>query len=114
MSGDPCYFTLDAPDADRAKKFFGELFDWTFSSGSAPEGFNIEGPNPPGGIAGGSDEAKISLYFEVNDLDASIDKVRGLGGSADGPHQAGPGIFALCTDDQGIEFALFEFETSPN
>ena len=112
MSGNPCYFTIDAPDAEKAQKFFGELLDWEFSEGSVPQGFNIEGPTPSGGIAGGAEEPKISLYFEVDDIEKAIEDVERLGGSANGPMPAGPGRFALCTDDQDIQFALFEFSES--
>lgn len=33
QSGDPCWIDLMTSDAEQAKSFYGELFDWTFETG---------------------------------------------------------------------------------
>jgi predicted enzyme related to lactoylglutathione lyase len=54
--GDLTYFWLSLADAEKAKGFYGELLGWRYSPGNAPEGWNIEGTSPPGGLHGGASE----------------------------------------------------------
>jgi hypothetical protein len=53
------------------------------------------------------------IYFDTDDIDASIAQVRELGGSADDkspiPHI---GWFTHCKDPEGIEFSLFQADES--
>ena len=111
MSGDIVYFQLNVADGEKAQAFYGELFGWKTTPGNVPGGFNFEGTNPPGGGAGGVGEPKERplVYFGVDDLKAGRAKVVELGGEAGEVQQAGPGTFAVCRDDQGVEFGLFAF-----
>ena len=77
--GDLVYFWLSLADAEKAKSFYGELLGWRFSPGNAPEGWNVEGMSPPGGLHGGNQEPKANLCFEVDELEAAMEKVRSLG-----------------------------------
>ena len=73
-----------------------------------PGGFNFEGPSPPGGaFGGGKTDERPLVYFGVDDLEA-IAKVKELGGEAGEPQKAGVGRYAICKDDQGVEFGIFE------
>jgi uncharacterized protein len=107
MSGDIVYFVIPAGDADRAKTFYGELFDWRFAPGNVPGGYQLEGPNPPGGLFEGGKASSPEVYFGVDDIDAAVARVRALGGEADDPSEIASGFMARCTDDQGVSFGLW-------
>ncbi len=108
MAGDLVYFVIPAADAERAKAFFGGLFGWEFTPGNVPSGFNIEGPNPPGGLFGGGDGERPMPYFQVDDIEAAVTKVRDLGGQAEEPQEIPSGWMSHATDDQGLEFGLWQ------
>ena len=113
MAGDPSFFTLGVDEPDRARSFYGALFGWNFSDPPSGEGAVVEGCSVPGGIHGGDPGASPYLFFQADDLDAQLARVRELGGdlavhdSSDDPDAiARFGRFALCTDDQGSSFGL--------
>jgi predicted enzyme related to lactoylglutathione lyase len=109
MHGELSFFELGVGDKDRAREFYGRLFDWEF----AAEG-TIETPNVPGGLHGGDAGATPLVFFRVDDLDSALARVRGLGGELmseldDDPDTAARfGRFALCNDDQGSGFGLHQ------
>lgn len=107
MAGELVYFWIGVPDAQRAQKFYGDLFGWTFSAGTAPDGFQIENTDPPGGLHGGDDSSTPQVCFGVDDLDAAMAKVRELGGESEEPHSTSNGAYAMCRDDQGTSFCLW-------
>ena len=109
MNGDVVYFQLNVADGEKAKAFYGGLFGWVAAPGNVPGGVNFEGPSPPGGAFGGGEtDARPLVYFGVDDLEAALARVRELGGEAGEPEQAGVGRFAICKDDQGVEFGIHE------
>jgi uncharacterized protein len=107
VAGDLVYFVIQTDDPERAKEFYGSLFGWDFTEGNVPEGFNIEGTTPPGGVFGGGKGWCPSVYFSVDDIDAALAKVRELGGEASEPEAIATGHMAHCRDDQGREFNLW-------
>ena len=108
MAGDLVYFVMPAADAERAKAFFGGLFGGEFTAGNVPGGFNIEGPAPPGGLFGGDRSNRPMPYFQVDDIESAVAKVRELGGEAEDPQEIASGWMSHCTDDQGVEFGLWQ------
>lgn len=106
--GDLVYFVIPAADEERAKAFYGELFGWEFSPGSVPGGFDIGSPSPPGGLFVGGRGSRPMPYFEVDDIEAAVAKVREMGGEAEDPQRIRVGWMAHCTDDQGLEIALWQ------
>ena len=107
MAGDLVYFTIPAPDGDRAKDFYGALFGWEFAAGNVPGGFQITNVSPMGGIHGGDTPGSPRVWFEVDDLDAALDRIRELGGEAGAPEEIASGRMASCRDDQGTSFNLW-------
>jgi uncharacterized protein len=107
MAGDLVYFWIPVPDGDQAKRFYGELLGWEFGPGNHPEGHQITNTEPHGGIAGGSEASHPQVCFQVNDLEAAIERVRELGGEAGEPQPGGPGRSVECRDDQGTSFHLW-------
>ena len=116
MNGGASFFEMGVPDADRARAFYGALFDWTFHpTGEGPEAW-IETPPAAirGGVHGGDHDAGIEIYFSTSDIEATCAKVRQLGGTADSPGDDTPGFgrFTRCTDDQGVRFGLHQEPTA--
>ena len=95
------YFTLPAPDADQAARFYRGLFDWDLDRGDG--GFHVNGVYPPMGLST-SDSAAPEVWIEVADVEATVARVRQLGGTADDPVQYDSGLNASCRDDQGVMF----------
>jgi predicted enzyme related to lactoylglutathione lyase len=109
MPGEIVYFVIPVPDGGRAQAFYGGLFGWDFTPGNLPEGFNIQGSRPAGGLFGGADEASgIDVYFTVDDIAAAGARVRELGGEAGEVQETDAGLYASCRDDQGTGFSLFK------
>jgi predicted enzyme related to lactoylglutathione lyase len=106
-AGDLVYFMVPVPDGERAKAFYGELFGWRFESGNVPGGYQIANSTPPGGLFGGGEGNAPVVWFEVDDLDAAIARVRELGGEAGEPEDIASGRMASCRDDQGTELNLW-------
>jgi uncharacterized protein len=109
------HFELPAADTERAKGFWGGVFGWTFAGMDGPfEYFMTQGEEPTGGLFQ-SEEAGTGpiVYFATEDIDATLAKIRELGGSAD-EKQPIPtiGWFARCKDTEGNSFSLFQGDDS--
>jgi predicted enzyme related to lactoylglutathione lyase len=66
-----------------------------------------------GGAIYPAEESGMKVYFDTDDIDASIAKVRDLGGTSD-EKQPIPeiGWFTHCKDTEGNDFSLFESDNS--
>lgn len=109
MSGKPAFFEIGVPDAQRARAFYTTLLPWTFHPMEGEQGW-LETPTIRGGLHDEDADARIVIYFEVPDIEAAVNRVRDLGGSADDPGADEPGFgrFASCRDDQGVIFGLVQ------
>ena len=99
------WFEVPAENADRARSFYGGLFDWTFRPFDDAGDYQLT----DGGAVFTSDKKGVLVYFGTSDLDTSVVRVGELGGSA-GEVQVIPaaGRYATCTDTEGNTFGLFE------
>jgi uncharacterized glyoxalase superfamily protein PhnB len=97
--GELFYFSFGVGDMDRARAFFGALLGWRLQDG------HIGNIATPGGLYA-NDEPTIDLWFVVDDINAAVEKVRELGGSADEPVLYSSGWSATCDDGQGTRFGL--------
>ena len=117
MSGKLVHFELPVRDTGRAKTFWGGVFGWEFGDSAMPgmEYYLVRTGEDQGGAVMSSEQQAAApvVYFDTDDIDASIRKVRELGGDAAGkvpiPHV---GWFSRCTDPEGIAFSLFESDES--
>jgi predicted enzyme related to lactoylglutathione lyase len=82
------------------------------------EGFDyrmFQAADDQGGAVMPSDQAGsgVIVYFDTDDIDASIAKVRELGGTAD-EKQPVPthGWFAACKDTEGNAFSLWQSDSN--
>ena len=103
------HFEIIGKDAVRLQKFYAEAFDWKVSPPSGPEmGFYgmVDGASSgmAGGIGQGRDgTTRVSVYVEVPDVQAALDRIASLGGRVlMGPMQipGGPTI-AMFADPDG-------------
>jgi uncharacterized protein len=116
MAGDIVHYEISASDIDRAKRFWEGVFGWQFGDNAMPEGdYRMAQINEQSGAALSSngEPGHPSVYLAVEDIDASLAKVRDLGGTAD-EKQPVPthGWFAACKDTEGNSFSLWQADSS--
>ena len=100
MPNPVAYFELGGRNAANLKEFYSDLFDWEIEdSGQSGAGTDYFYVNPvEGGVGGGIMQTAgemppnyVMFYVSVDDLQAYLDKVRGLGGMTLVPPTAIPG-----------------------
>jgi predicted enzyme related to lactoylglutathione lyase len=117
MAGKLVHFELPAADSERAKGFWSGVMGWEFGDSAMPgfDYFMVQTGEDQGGAVypRQDDEQGPIVYFDTDDIDASIAKVRELGGRADDkqpiPHV---GWFARCGDTEGNSFSLYQRDES--
>jgi predicted enzyme related to lactoylglutathione lyase len=115
MAGNIVHFEINAKDANRAKRFYSSLFGWKYKDSDVPgiEYYLVDGVSPGGAINPAQQEPGPVVYFDTDDIDASIRKVRDLGGKSDDKLAIpGQGWFAPCVDSEGNKFSLFQNDPS--
>lgn len=112
--GDVAYVSLQLHDARQARQFYRGVLGWRFGVDDEPgHSAQVEGQSLPLGIWDGPPSPGIRkpgvlLVHRVADIDASVEAVRSLGGTADQPRRESYGVVADCLDDQGNGFSLLE------
>jgi len=112
VPGTFCWNELCTRDVDGSVKFYEQLFGWNVQPGDDENGYREikNGERTNGGILPwqpqmGDMPPVWSTYFAVEDCDASIAKVKALGGQLFvGPIDIEPGRFAVVSDPQGAVF----------
>jgi len=106
------HWEIEAKDPERQRAFYAELFNWQIGDGfimEIPAG--IGGPEPgPAGHIRGSERSGVTLYVQVADLRASLERSFALGATVvaepfdipDGPTLAG------ITDPEGNPLMLVQ------
>ena len=115
MAGNIVHFEINAKDANRVKRFYSSLFGWKFKDSDIPgiEYYLIDGTTPAGAINPMQSDPGPVVYFDSDNIDASIATVRDLGGKADDKMPIpGQGWFAACVDTEGNKFSLFQNDPS--
>jgi predicted enzyme related to lactoylglutathione lyase len=117
MAGQLVHFELPSRDSERAKGFWSGLFGWSFTDPGMPgiEYWMTRTGEHQGGavLPVGDGSAGIIVYFESDDINASVARVRECGGGSDDPSPIPHvGWFARCTDTEGNSFRLFQSDES--
>ncbi len=117
MAGKLVHFEVRAKDPDRAISFYSGVFGWQFGDSVMPEMDYrmVRTGEDQGGAVYPSDEAGQGLivYFDTDDIDASVAKARELGGEAEDKSPIpGVGWFARAKDTEGNEFSLYQSDES--
>ncbi len=109
------HWDLVVDDVQKAKRFYGNVFDWGFDDEAFP-GYTIvdvgeEGRG--GGIMQRPPDAPgnaLNSYFGVDDLDTTLAKAEAAGAQVVVPKTEIPGVgfWGMFIDPDGIPIALFE------
>jgi predicted enzyme related to lactoylglutathione lyase len=118
MPGKVVHIELPSGDADRASGFWSGLFGWEIGA-SAMDGFDYRMAQiaDDQGIAVYPSEDKAGdgpiVYFDTDDIEASIARVKELGGQAEDKQPVPThGWFSACVDTEGTKFSLWENDSS--
>jgi predicted enzyme related to lactoylglutathione lyase len=106
-TGKIVWFEIPAAETARARAFYGDLFGWQFQPF---EGMDYQVTYEAGGAIFESPEQNGPMvYFGVEDIDASLARLRELGGQA-GEKQEIPGVgfYAQCSDTEGNPIGLYQ------
>jgi predicted enzyme related to lactoylglutathione lyase len=97
------YFTLLVKDVARAKQFYGALFGWEFEGNG-----HVKNTRFPMGLSTGGPVDVSFAYFRVENLDEVLAHVASSGGTVRQRNAPPSGANAICADDQGTVFALWQ------
>jgi predicted enzyme related to lactoylglutathione lyase len=103
MANPVTWFEIIGEDSAKLQKFYGDVFSWKLSP-AVPEMGNYsildhEGRGIGGGIGGTmGGPARVTIYIEVDDPQAYLDKVAQAGGKT---------IMPVTTVTDGITIAMF-------
>ena len=110
------HWEIMVKDAERQQQFFRDLFDWHVNADN-PMNYGLVDSHTEAGINGGiaSDpdgSTRTTIYVEVDDLQAYLDKAESLGGKTVMPPTEIPDMvtFALFTDPEGTVVGLVKSE----
>lgn len=100
------HFEIRASDPDAARRFYGELFGWTFPDGGLP-GYTYVDTGVPEAIPGGigptqGGDPLVTFFVGVDDVAAALQGAERLGGRVVQPATEVPGVtFGLFADPGG-------------
>jgi predicted enzyme related to lactoylglutathione lyase len=108
------WFEVLGTDGGRLRKFYGDLFGWTFDV--VPQGdYGVAKTGDTRGIMGGigstypSMKTWVTFYTETTDITASLAQAQALGGRVVMPRTELPGaIIGLFEDPEGHTLGLVE------
>ncbi|MCW2903063.1 MAG: Glyoxalase/bleomycin resistance protein/dioxygenase [Streptosporangiaceae bacterium] len=106
--GDVGYGSLWVPDVERAAAFYETVLGWRYGPGGGSQGRQVEGLTQQLGLWGAQEHRTTFLCFAVDDVAAAVERVRAAGGRAQEPTEEPYGLTAMCTDDQGMAFAVYQ------
>ena len=116
MTGEVVHYEIAASDVPRAQRFWEGVFGWSFGDSAMPEGeYRMAQVTERSGAALSSfgEPGHPNVYLDVADIDASIAKVRELGGEAEAKQPVPThGWFAACKDTEGNAFHLWQGDPS--
>ncbi|MFI5767867.1 VOC family protein [Streptomyces sp. NPDC051658] len=109
----PCWVDVQLPDLEAGKRFYGELFGWTFRAGEGPYADAFSGGRLVAALAAKQDgrmPTAWGIYFATDDIVASVARIREAGGQViTEPVRAGrAGVLAQAADPGGAVFGLWQ------
>lgn len=115
MAGNLVHYELPYDDPRKGSGFWGDLFGWEFSDPMGADYLMADiGQGAGAAIWRSEDGARgARAYFDVDDINAGVTRVRELGGQAgDAAPVPQMGWFVHCTDPYGNEFGLWQSDSS--
>lgn len=115
MAGNVVHYEISATDIERAQRFWSGVFGWEFGGSVMPEGeYRMARTGDQSGAAlMPGQPGHPTVYLDVDDIEASLAKVRELGGETE-EKQPVPqmGWFAHCKDSEGNAFSLWQSDSN--
>ncbi len=113
MAGEIVHVEFPSANADRAQRFWSELFGWEFQNDGGEEmDYRMARISPTAGAAVYPSDGEVGhpkYYFDVDDIQATSARIRELGGeAAERMPVPGMGWFTACKDSEGNEFHLWQ------
>ena len=118
MANSFMHVELQTKDVDKAKKFYQGIFDWRFEDMPMGNGMSYTGIHVGEGTGGGmwtnpaapNGPSHWLAYVNVDSIDATVDKVRSLGGTVVQPKTEVPdmGWYSVITDPTGAMLGLWQ------
>ena len=109
-----CHFELMSGNPQKCRAFYGQVFDWQFDEQTLP-GYTLvnAGAEPTGAIFAKPDTAPgpcMNVYFQVADIDTTVDRVRDHGGEVliQKTEIPGTGFFAMFADPEGLVVGVMQ------
>ncbi|HSI98244.1 MAG TPA: VOC family protein [Gaiellaceae bacterium] len=116
MAGQMVHLEIPAGDTAKAREFWGGLFGWEFQQFPGPgEYFMTRFSETQGGaiMSADGDARGTRVYFDVDDINEGVARVRELGGEAgDAMPVPEQGWFAICKDSERNAFGLWQTDPS--
>ncbi len=108
-NGELAYVTLPVPDLGDSVHFYERLFGWETSDPGSEGGVHLLNTNFPGSLG----PQALSVCFIADDLDASVELVREMGGTASDP--VGPAAWrtSTCHGPASEPFTLVQAAPGP-
>jgi|SRR5258708_21518754 predicted enzyme related to lactoylglutathione lyase len=109
MSNVVGWFEIVGKDGARLRQFYSNLFHWKIDASQTGMDYGLVPPEPKGiggGIGRSEDggDGHVTVYVEVDDVQAYLDKAESLGGKTVAPPMDIPGWnlkIAFMTDPEG-------------
>lgn len=110
MKGKIVHIEIPAEDTQRAMKFWGDLAGLKFQSYEGPVEYNMFEGDPGGGLYPAQEgERGIQVYFETDDIDGELGRIRDAGGDVeDKAPVPSMGWYAHAKDTEGNAFSVWQ------
>lgn len=110
------HFEIPADDPERATRFYGDVFGWTFTKWEGPQEYWLvtTGKKEDRGIDGGilrrMPGAVVCNTIDVPSLDDAVRRIEEKGGKTVVPKMTLPGVgdIAYCQDPEGNVFGIIQ------
>jgi uncharacterized glyoxalase superfamily protein PhnB len=106
--GDVGYASLWVRDGERAARFFSAVLGWELEPNDGRWGWAVRGLSLAHGLDPGHADPTLFLCYSVGDIDVTLAAVRAAGGTAAEPVTEPWGPTAMCEDNQGLAFAVYQ------
>jgi predicted enzyme related to lactoylglutathione lyase len=110
----PTHFEIPVDDADRAERFYADVFGWKFQRfPGAPDYYGLastgEGVGIDGALMKRTAGSATTLTMEVASIEDAVARITAGGGKVVHGKAPIPGVgwFANCTDTEGNPFGIF-------
>ncbi|MET7546760.1 VOC family protein [Streptomyces sp. NPDC005479] len=114
----PCWVDVQLPDLEAGKRFYGELFGWTFRAGEevdrgGPWVDALSGGKLVAALAAKQDgrmPTAWGVYFATDDIVATVTRIRQAGGQVitEPVRVGGAGVLAQAADPGGAVFGVWQ------